>query len=272
MFDLYRKPQLVCCEGEEGDPAPVGDPTPAGDPASATPEGKFTQDDMNRCLAEDRRKHKEKYERLEGSYETLLRDKTMETSTRATMESELEDLRAGFRTKEQQAEVDKKRQKEEYEVALGNAKKDVVKYEQLYTDTVITQSLQDAAVNGEAFNNQQIIGLLKPITELRELKDDTGKTIGNGPMVDFPDVDEKTGKPIKTLRTPAEAVKRMKELTETYGNLFRANVVSGVGQGAATGSGISGKTGQIDVASLTTEQYLKIRKEQPELLNLRPKQ
>jgi hypothetical protein len=132
--------------------------------------------------------------------------------------------------------------------------------------------LQDAAIEGEAFNANQIIGLLRPMTELRELKDEAGKITGEKPMVDFPDVDEKTGKPINTLRTPGEAVKRMKELAETYGNLFRANVVSGVGQGAATGGVTPGSTGYIDVESLSPEQYRKIRSEQPELLGLRPRQ
>lgn len=280
MFDLYRDPQLACFEGDDppaGDP-PAGDP-PAGEGGKEAPkvgdrvDGKtFTQEDLNKFLAEDRRKHQEKYQRLEKSYESILRDQNMEAATRTELEAELEDLRKSFRTKEQQAEVEKKKQRQQYEEALKQAKQDVVKFQKLYTDTVINQSLQDAAIEGEAFNAQQIIGLLKPMTELRELKDETGKVTGNGPMVDFPDVDEKTGKPIKTLRTPAEAVKRMKELTNVYGNLFRANVVSGVGQGAATGGVISGKTGQIDVESLTPEQYRKIRKEQPELLGLRPKQ
>ena len=279
MFDLYLDPQLACYEGEEGDDAGNTEDTNTdsnargeGNQAKSSASGQtFTQEDINKFLAEDRRKHQEKYQRLEKSYENILRDQTMETTTRTELESELEDLRKSFRTKEQQAEVEKKRQRDEYEQALKAAKSDVIKFQKLYTDTVINQSLQDAAIEGEAFNSQQIIGLLKPMTELRELKDDDGRATGHGPMVDFPDVDEKTGKPIKTLRTPLEAVKRMKELTGTYGNLFRANVVSGVGQGAATGGVISGKTGQIDVESLTPEQYRKIRAEQPELLGLRPR-
>ena len=271
-------PQLTCFEGEDETGSTANITTPPTDSGGqAAPKvgdrvnGRdFTQDDLNKFLAEDRRKHQEKYQRLEKSYESILQDQTMETNTRTELEGELEDLRKSFRTKEQQAEVEKKKQRNEYEETLKAAKHDVVKFQQLYTDTVITQSLQDAAIEGEAFNSQQIISLLRPITDLRELKDEAGKATGNGPMVDFPDVDEKTGKPIKTLRTPSEAVKRMKELTGTYGNLFRANVVSGVGQGAATGGVLSGKTGQIDIENLPPEQYRKIRKERPELLGLRP--
>jgi hypothetical protein len=89
------------------------------------------------------------------------------------------------------------------------------------------------------------------------------------PKVDFPDINEETGQAEITLRTPQEAVQRMKELPEQWGNLFRANVVSGIGSGAATGGVTSGEGGRIDVAKLSPEQYRKLRKENPEALGLR---
>jgi hypothetical protein len=74
-------------------------------------------------------------------------------------------------------------------------------------------------------------------------------------MVDFPDVDEKTGKEISTLRTPAEAVKRMKELPKVYGNLFKSNVVSGVGAGQAS----TGANDSQDYSNMSAEEYRKNR-------------
>jgi len=83
-------------------------------------------------------------------------------------------------------------------------------------------------------------------------------------MIDFPDIDEKTGEEIKTLRTPMDAVKRMKEIPKIWGNLFKSNVVSGVG----AGQGVAPGTGEIDPTTLTSEQYMKLRRENPEKLGL----
>ena len=108
------------------------------------------------------------------------------------------------------------------------------------------------------------------MTKLVEWVDEkTGK--GNGQfkvMVEFPDKDATTGQEIMTTKTPSEAVKRMTEIAE-FQNLFRKNVVSGVGGNSAIGGLTTGSNGRIDPRSLTPEQYQKVRAENPELLGLR---
>ena len=80
----------------------------------------------------------------------------------------------------------------------------------------------------------------------------TGKGTGKyKPVVEMPDVDATTGEQVVMTRTPEEAVKRMKELPEMYGNLFRSGVVSGIGSSSATGGLASGAGGKIDVKNLT---------------------
>jgi hypothetical protein len=61
----------------------------------------------------------------------------------------------------------------------------------------------------------------------------------------------------------------MKELRQLYGNLFKSNVVSGVGSGSA--DSVPNRNQPLDVSSLTPEQYRKIRTENPELLGLKKK-
>jgi hypothetical protein len=61
--------------------------------------------------------------------------------------------------------------------------------------------------------------------------------------------------------SPAAAVKRMKELAEVHGNLFKSNVVSGVG-----GSSGTANPGKIDMRKLTPQQYAKLRRENPSAL------
>lgn len=251
---------LVCFEGEanlEG----------TGNQA-APPQ--FTQEDINKFLAEDRRKHEAKYKQLETSYQNILQTKGLAEDEKAKLKVEFEDLQKTFRTKEQQMEFEKKQAALKYESELGDWKQKAVRWEGMYKDQVIHTSLQDAAISGGAFNPNQIIGLLHPITELRPEVDKDGKETGRlVPMIDFPDIDEKTGESIKTLRSPKDAVKRMTELPQLWGNLFKSNVVSGVGAGTASGGAAA--SGRVDVSKLTPEQYRKIRAENPELLGLKRK-
>lgn len=242
----------------------------AAEEAEAAKAKAFSQDDVNTYLAEDRRRHQEKYKKLEGAYQEMLADKNLAAEQRSKFEAELQDLQKTFRTKEQQAEYERKQECERYENELKTSRESAIKWETMYKGSVVQRSLQDAAVGAEAFNPTQIIGLLTPMTQMRDKTDDAGNEIGEmAPMVDFQDIDEKTGERIITLRTPQEAVQRMKELPEYWGNLFRANVVSGIGSGAATGGVTSGEGGRIDPTKLTPDQYRKLRKENPEALGLK---
>ena len=109
------------------------------------------------------------------------------------------------------------------------------------------------------------------MTRLTEITDEkTGKGTGKFKVVvDFPDTDPNTGEPTVTLHTPESAVKRMKELPNIYGNLFKSGVVSGIGSSSATGGLASGSGGKIDPRKLTQQQYMEIREKNPELLGLR---
>lgn len=265
---LYNRMfSLVCFEGEnEGDAAAAA---AAVTSAATAGTGAFTQEDVNKFLAEDRRKHQEKYTKLEASFQSIMQNKGLADAERAKAAAELEDLQKSFRTREQQMEFDKKQAVAKYESELGEWKQKAGKWEVMYKDQVIETSLQSAAIGGDAFNASQIVGLLRPITELRPELDKEGRETGRlVPMIDFPDVDEKTGDPIKTLRTPQDAVKRMKDLPQQFGNLFKSNVVSGVGAGTAAGTGVPA-SGTVDARKLTPEQYRKIREENPELLGLK---
>jgi len=258
MTKINRMFSLVCFEGEGTEGEPSGNQTPP----------QFTQDDLNKFLAEDRRKHQEKYKQLETSYQGLMQTKGLAEDEKQKLRVEFEDLQKTFRTKEQQMEFEKKQSTLKYESELTEWKQKAVRWEGAYKDQVVQTSLQDAAISGEAFNPNQIIGLLQPITELRPDIDKEGKETGRlVPMIDFPDIDEKTGESIKTLRSPKDAVKRMKELPQLYGNLFKSNVVSGVGAGTAAGN-VAGN-GRVDASKLTPEQYRKIRQDNPELLGLK---
>ncbi len=285
MYLYLSAPQVACFDNDPpaGDP-PAGDPpagdSPAGDPPAGDPPAgdnkTFNQVDVNRIVQErldrDRKSREvaanEKYTDLETRYSELLENENLGGEQRDKLNEQLEDVRKTLRTKDQQAAHEKKQLHEEYESKLVSATKAAEVWESRFRETTIHRELQDAASSNDAYEASQIVSLLRPMTKLVEVVDEiTNEPTGDyNTVIDFPDVDEKEQK-IITQRTPTETVQRMKELGH-YANLFKSNVVSGVGAHPATGGATPGANGQIDVRKLTPEQYAKIRRENPAALGL----
>lgn len=266
MFhDFYLSaPALICFDGD-GDPPS----DPPSDPP-ADPPKTFTQEDLNKFLADDRRKTETKFKaeltKAEKRYEELISNKNLDETERAKLQENLEDVRKQLRTKEQQIAHEKKQIEEQYSGRLKEAESKASQWESQYREEKITRAIVDAAAAEDAFRPEQIVRELLGMTKLAdEIDEITKKPTGKHKVVvDFPDVSE-GGDPIMTQRTPQEAVKRMKELSTLYGNLFKSGVVGGIG-GAA---GAPGNQGRVDVSKLTTEQYIKLRKENPSALGFK---
>ncbi len=284
LSDWYKSCALVACyEGEDEAAAAAAAAAAAGTAAAATgeevkpPEG-FTPDQQkkfNDAVAAERRKQEAKYrkelEKTEATYKELLANsKSLTEKERQTLQDNLETIQGQLRSKEQQAAQEKKELEASYQGKLTAAEKRAQEAETRWRDSTVLRALQDAAVEHEAYSSSQVVTLLKGTTKLVERVDEKGRGTGQfDVMVDFPDKDATTGQSVMTSKTPSEAVKRMTEIAE-FQNLFRKNVVSGVGGNSAIGGLTPGSNGRIDVRQLTHEQYLKVRAEHPELLGLRP--
>jgi hypothetical protein len=85
--------------------------------------------------------------------------------------------------------------------------------------------------------------------------------------------DEVDGKSVVTQLPPDAAMKRMKQLPALYGNLFKANVVSGIGGNSNTTGQPAGPSGPVDFKALAKNpaDYMKLRKEHPEAVYGRAK-
>ena len=271
MLNYFSQPWFSCFDGVD-EIAAAAEVAAAAAAAAAGSSKTFTQDEVNKIVAADRRKLEESLKKAETSYKEVLANKNLTEQERKTLEENLSTVQGQLRTKEQQAMLEKKQLEEVYTGKIAEAEQKTKIWESMYRDSTVDRALQDAAVRNDAFNSSQITTLLRPWTRLMEVMDEkTGKPTGTfTPMVDFPDVDTNTGEAVILPRTPEEAVKRMKELPASYGNLFKSGVVSGIGSSSATGGLSSGAGGKLNVAKLTPEQYRKIRKENPELLGLRP--
>jgi hypothetical protein len=275
---MYKsQPWESCFEGEDAAAAAAATAAAAAAAAAAATAGAvtgdktFTQEDLNRILAEDKRKHQTQLQKMETQLSELAKSKTLTDQERATLKENLDAIAGQLRTKEQQAQLEKRQMEEAHATKMAEADQKAQVWESLYRDSTIARSLQDAAVKHEAFNTSQIVTQLKPWTRLIEIMDEkTGKGTGKYQVVvEMPDVDPTTGQPVPFTGTPEDAVKRMKEMPEQWGNLFKSGVVSGIGSSSATGGLIPGQGGKIDVRKLTPQQYREIRSKNPELLGLR---
>ncbi len=280
LSELYKSCALVVCyEGEEdaANAAVTAAVAAVGGDEIKVPDG-FTseqQKKFNDAIAAERRKQETKYrkelEKTEATYKELLaNNKSLTEKERQTLQENLETIQGQLRSKEQQAAQEKKELETAYQGKLTIAERRAEIAESRWRDSTIMRSLQDAAVDNEAYNSSQVTTLLKGMTKLVESVDEkTGKPNGQFQVVvEFPDKDATTGLDVMTTKTPCEAVKRMTELPE-YQNLFRKNVVSGVGGNSAIGGLTAGSNGKVDVRNLTPDQYQKLRAENPELLGLR---
>ena len=237
--------------------------------AAAAAAGRLTQEQFNKALAEDRRKHQAK---LEKTIEEVQARANLTAAEREALATQLEDLRKEGRTKEAQLAHERKQLEEDYEKKLAEKAKAVETWESRYREGTTERALLDAAVSGDAYNTETLMAVLRPMTRLSEITDASGKGTGRFEVkVDFPDTDPNTGEPIKALHTPQSAVKRMKELP-TYVNLFKSGVVSGAGANAATGGLMPGSGGKIDVRNITSnmDAYMALRASDPAKLGLRP--
>jgi len=103
----------VSGEGSAGAAAGAG--TGAGAAAGAgagagagASDARFTQDDLNKYLAEDKRKHQAQLQRVEKTLEETAASKNLTVQEREQLAQQLEDLRKETRTKEQQLSHEKK--------------------------------------------------------------------------------------------------------------------------------------------------------------------
>ncbi|MGN6136084.1 MAG: hypothetical protein ACTHK7_12180 [Aureliella sp.] len=269
LLFLASLAETVCYEGEGGDVSSSDADGDNGDPGSGDASGDsgdlrtgtdvsagktFTQEDVNKMLAADKRKHQAQLQKVEAQLQTLSQDTQMSQQQREALEASLEDVRKQLRTKEQQAAIDKQNLEKSYQQRLADAESRAKEWETRYTTETIGRALTDAASKGDAFNTDQVVELLRNKTKLVDGK----------PMVDLEDTHAETGERIVTQLTPADAIKRMRELSTIYGNLFKSNIVSGIG-GGGNADGMRGM-GKVDVTKLTPEQYRKLRAENPSVL------
>jgi len=238
-----------------GDP-PAGDP-PAGDPPAGDPPVKtFTQDEVNAIMAKNRRNLQTKVTELEGQLSEA-KSGSLTAEEKITLQKRVKELSDSLKTKEELAKQNEEAIKAENEKKISDLQNQLESLQNRYTGETIQRTITDAAVASDAFSPEQIVAILRPNTTLTDELDKDGNPTGN--LVSRVKITGKDqdGKDTELDLKVNEAVEVMKKMPEKYGNLFKSNVKGGLGMNTQGDTG----GGSVNPAKMTTEEYLKARKE-----------
>lgn len=256
-------------EGEGGTPGggaavpPTSPPPPPVSPPPTPPAGgtkTFTQEDVNRAVADERRKVQTANQKTIDEL-TALRDSANVTAQqKEQLQQQIETLTAQFQTKEQQQQTELGKLQKKYDTDTEGLKKTSAEWQQRYELFAIDVAITNAAVEFEAFSPEQIKAVLAPMTKMKPKLDEGGKPTNEfEPRVKFMGRD-KDQKEVELDLSPREAVKAMTEIPEKFGNLFKNKAIGGLG-GNNTNTQQGGNGRLPDIGAMTPQEYLKRRGE-----------
>lgn len=244
-------------------PEPNGDDDNDDLPPSAKGKTTFTQDEFNRALAEDRKKHKAKFEKQKAetdrqikTLEQLQKSKSLTEKEKQSLEQQIEALKNSQLTEKELAAKEQEKLRKQHGETVQTLTFERDLWQGRFNKMGINNTIISEGAKAEAFDNDALIAILGPHSNMVEDTDGDGKGLGSfSPKVKFADTD-KDGKPVTLELTVEQAVKRMKEMPK-YGYLFKSTASGGLG-----GIPPAGKGGKIDPAKLSPEQYREWRKTQ----------
>jgi hypothetical protein len=204
-------------EGDDDDKGGGDDDGDKGD------EKKFTQADVNRMMADNKRGMQTRIQELQDQLDKGTAPEDIE-KLQGKISSLQEDL--STTTKRSSDELQKAEKKHAKE--LAEAQESATNNFNLYAKFRMDQELTQAAVSQEAINPQQILGQLRSKSTLDEIFDSDGKSTGEYRVKVKIENTDKDGKEETLMLSPVEAVKSLKENT-MHANLFKGTGVGGMG-------------------------------------------
>lgn len=204
----------------------------------------FTQDDVNRMMAEHKRSLAAKNNELAEQLEQARKQSGLTAEERDTLNTRIEQLQTEMLSKDELS----KREREKSEKQLKKQLEDVTKerdgWKNRYTSSTIEQALTDAAVAHKAISPRQIIALMRGNTSLTE----DGRVMTK---LDTVDADKK---PVTLELSASDAIKQMRDMEE-YLNLFQGEGTGGIGGNTRS----AGKSADVKTLATDPAAYRKAR-------------
>lgn len=243
VYGWKRRNFLTYCEGEgqgqgqgEGQGQGQGQTQGQGQGEQNKPQT-FTQDQVNSILKKEKESWRKSTEKQLDELKTLRETLNLTQQQKEQMDTQIKEYESQLLSKEELAKREQTRLQEAAKKQLDGVATERDQWKKLYSDSFIDGGLSKAAKDAKAFNPEQIVMILQGRTRLAAATDESGKATGqyklevawneNGTDIFVP---------------PAEAVKRMKEAPERFGNLFESDAKGGVGGVNNAGSGSKGVT------------------------------
>lgn len=218
-------------------------------------DGMLTNDQVNALLAKERRKSQVELTKFRTSLEeTEQKLQALQASSVSSTERDEEieklrnDLKTQLMTKEQQAAQEKERLKNQHKTELEQVTAELEKMKADNLERDIRGTILQAC-GTDAWNPSQTAQLLRKYAEMVDgevmmrftAKNDDGK-----------DMDE------PGLFTPSDLVKELQQpkYKDEWGNLFRTNIVQGVGGGTADNANYK-PSGPVDYSNMSYAEYKK---------------
>lgn len=260
MFDcdLYLSRAVSSCFDNDGDGSGEGAGEGSGGAGGVGGAGegsgggekvfKLTQTELNAMMAENKKTLRANLEKAQSELQAISQKYSMTAEEKAQMEENLENMRKDLLTKEERSKEEQRKLKSTLETQIKDLETRATQAEKRYTEAIITRAIKDAANMEDGHDSDQFVAILYNRTKLVDEK----------PMIDFPFVDD-SGEEKVLFLSPLEAVKKMKEMPK-YINLFKSNVVGGLGGNSNTGIFGPGNDGRVDPSKIKTmDEYRKHR-------------
>lgn len=234
----------------------VYDPPPPPDPE---PVKVFKQEDVDKIVAEARRKDQAELQKQTNELKKLKETSNLTTQEKVDLQKRIDQMEDQYKTKEQLAAQELERKDARYKEEMESATKERDRWKGSYEETTISNAI--LLNSTDAVNSEQIHDILRPKSRLVEEIVD-GKLNGKFiVMVKIVVTDKKTKQPVSLDLPIHDAVKQMKENPERYGNLFKSTVSGGAGGGGGKG-GRPPATGPLDgdtIKGMSDAEYKEYR-------------
>jgi len=229
----------------EEDPTPPTPPPPEPPPTPPEPptppvDKRFTQADLDRVVAKQRRemteKHLEEVNRMKKAV-------GLSDEERSRLEKRSTELEDALLSEKDRAKKEIERIKKELSEQSNSFKTEAQKNWNLYTGSLISTEISTAAAKHKAFNPEQVAAIVRPLCTVEDEKDEKLKPTGKHLVrVKTSTVDPKTGVAEEQSFTVDKYIEQLRE-KEDSANLFLSERAGGQGYRPGTKGGDGEKTG-----------------------------
>lgn len=248
------------------------DTTQGGSAADKT----YTQAEFDHHMGGIRKKYEGQLETLKKTQEQLAEQlKTVKDQPglaeeeREALQLQIESLEASYLTKQQRAEQEAVKKEKALQTEIEAVTNERSLWKNSYeTEIIRNQIYRESSKEPRAHDPEQMARILGPDISWKDIENESGDGTRHEPRVSFADTD-KEGKPVTLELTIEQAMARMRELPNRYGNLFDAgNYKAGEGGSPSNSRAADGQQLTPEVLKDNPKLLRKLMKENPKQFGL----